>query len=468
MYAPTPRQINRMLLLPALFAVVALGVGRFGTSGSRAVGQDAPGATVVVDAYPDLAGEGAHWPDCPGCDGAFRAGDALLAEEQPLPTIEFSLESADGTVQTLASRAMSEGRQQVVFELDGPELVTIRIAGTPNGWNLCPEMDDEFELGASDFEDGQARFSVGFGPTCRPPGEALAADVAASTAPQQGESSGSEEPTQEPLGESNDDTASKTAADSSIAQEDESLLVEGDALSELAAAAINHDFSGAATDQAVSASSASDDADASMAADEVDATTDGSAAATSSAATRDARPRLDSTDGEPGGSVQGTLFEDANGNAQHDAGELGLSGVVVHVAGETGAHSTTTDDNGDYSVHGLLGLAFDVQIDVPAGLDALGPGRYARLAVADRDLRGVDFALVGAGSPFARDPFLEHSAADMRMMDLPMGGLPSTGLANLGARPVLLSIALAAGLLGLIGGVSERGRRRRREGHVLR
>jgi hypothetical protein len=148
-------------------------------------------------------------------------------------------------------------------------------------------------------------------------------------------------------------------------------------------------------------------------------------------------------------------------------------------------------------------LAYDVSIEVPEGLSPVSGDRYARLAVAGRELAGVDFALAldeGADDEDASDDTEDVSdeayenadddgswADDEATADtdcppgspseacecddpsaapwnddawMPWGGLPSTGLAGVAWAPGrgLAGVALLAGLLGVVGLAIERRR----------
>jgi hypothetical protein len=462
MDTPTPRQINRLLLLPALVAVGIIVVARGHGLSTRAVGQDAPGASVIVDAFPDLAGEGAYWPDCPGCDGAFRAGDALLAEEDPLPALQILLTDESGSERLLTTRAMSEGRQQAIFELDAAMAVTVSLGAVPEGWATCPERRDELMLDIDDFEDGQARLEFALSPTCRPPGTAVTTSAAKQEAEQTLDELDEEQAEADPVG---DDPADDGAPD--LAEVDDTDADDTDA----------------------------DDTDASdIQSEDVSSEVDDSAAVDASVSVI--------------GSVSGIAFLDANQDGRRDAAEVGLPDVQVYVDGESETSSTTTDADGAFSIGNLDELAYDVSIAVPEGLSPVAGDRYARLAVAGRDLKGVDFALTldeGAHDdgpsddtdssddqdeasdeagvnaddegPWANDDATDPdcpsgSVSEACQCDdpyaapwnedawMPWGGLPSTGLAGVTWTPGrgLAGVALLAGLLGMVGLALERRR----------
>ena len=71
-------------------------------------------------------------------------------------------------------------------------------------------------------------------------------------------------------------------------------------------------------------------------------------------------------------SLEGEIFNDANGNGTLDGGEVGISGVSlsVFVQGSlTALESTTTNGGGVYDLTGLAAGNYYVQIDaVPVGL----------------------------------------------------------------------------------------------------
>jgi uncharacterized protein (DUF2141 family) len=92
----------------------------------------------------------------------------------------------------------------------------------------------------------------------------------------------------------------------------------------------------------------------------------------------------------PGGSITGTVFNDANGNGVQDSGELGIAGVTVFIdpyntgVFTSGDLETTTNASGVYSFTGLAAGTYVVRQILPSGdkqtLPTLGYGNHVTLA----------------------------------------------------------------------------------------
>ena len=92
----------------------------------------------------------------------------------------------------------------------------------------------------------------------------------------------------------------------------------------------------------------------------------------------------------PGGSISGTVFNDANSNGKQDSGELGIAGVSVYIdaanAGvfKIGDLETTTNSSGSYSFIGLAAGSYIVRQILPGGdkqdYPTLGYGNHVTLA----------------------------------------------------------------------------------------
>src|SRR5258708_245530 len=70
----------------------------------------------------------------------------------------------------------------------------------------------------------------------------------------------------------------------------------------------------------------------------------------------------------PSGSAGGVVWRDLNGNGQHDAGEPGLSHVVVRLLNEAGTvvESTETAADGTYHFDTLVpGTPYVIQVVIP-------------------------------------------------------------------------------------------------------
>ena len=81
------------------------------------------------------------------------------------------------------------------------------------------------------------------------------------------------------------------------------------------------------------------------------------------------------------GAITGTKFDDANGNGIRDAGEAGLAGVTIRLAGPFGPSSATTDANGNFSFTGLAPATYVVSEVVPDGYRQTFPGPPGTLSV---------------------------------------------------------------------------------------
>ena len=91
----------------------------------------------------------------------------------------------------------------------------------------------------------------------------------------------------------------------------------------------------------------------------------------------------------PGGSISGTVFNDANGNGKQDSGELGIANVSVYIdttsaaVFKTGDPETTTNASGVYTFTGLSAGAYVVRQILPSGdkqtLPTLGYGNHVTL-----------------------------------------------------------------------------------------
>ena len=62
------------------------------------------------------------------------------------------------------------------------------------------------------------------------------------------------------------------------------------------------------------------------------------------------------------GSVMGVVFTDADHDGTQDSGEVGLSGVTVHL----GSFTSVTDTNGQYSFSDIMPATYQITIDAPA------------------------------------------------------------------------------------------------------
>jgi uncharacterized protein (DUF2141 family) len=101
-----------------------------------------------------------------------------------------------------------------------------------------------------------------------------------------------------------------------------------------------------------------------------------------------------------GGSITGTVFNDANGDGVQDNGEVGIAGVSVYIdatnAGvfKTGDLETTTNSSGVYSFTGLAAGTYLVRQILPSGDKQTAPsngfGNHVTLA-ANQAATGANF-----------------------------------------------------------------------------
>jgi hypothetical protein len=99
-------------------------------------------------------------------------------------------------------------------------------------------------------------------------------------------------------------------------------------------------------------------------------------------------------------SISGTVFNDANGNAIQDPGELGITGVVLYIdldnAGvfQASDPQTTTNSSGVYEFAGLAAGTYVVRQVVPGGdhqtLPTKGYGNHVT-AAAGQAATGANF-----------------------------------------------------------------------------
>jgi hypothetical protein len=81
-------------------------------------------------------------------------------------------------------------------------------------------------------------------------------------------------------------------------------------------------------------------------------------------------------------SISGSKFNDANGNGVRDAGEAGVAGITINLAGPNGLTRTTTSDaSGNFSFSSLPAGAFILSEVVPAGSTQTTPGGAGTIAV---------------------------------------------------------------------------------------
>jgi hypothetical protein len=114
------------------------------------------------------------------------------------------------------------------------------------------------------------------------------------------------------------------------------------------------------------------------------------------------------TGSSTGGSITGTVFNDANGNGTLDSGEAGIGGVTVYDDAnnngvlDAGEISTTTNSAGVYTFSGLSAGAYLIRQIVPSGdkqtFPANGFGNHITLA-ANQSLTNENFGDESTAAP---------------------------------------------------------------------
>jgi hypothetical protein len=105
------------------------------------------------------------------------------------------------------------------------------------------------------------------------------------------------------------------------------------------------------------------------------------------------------------GSISGTKFNDSNGNGVRDAGEPGLAGVTINLAGPAANLSSTTTASGDFSFTGLGAGTYILSETVPPGFRQTAPAAPGTISVnlaAGQNATGLLFGnqaiVAGTGS----------------------------------------------------------------------
>jgi hypothetical protein len=110
-------------------------------------------------------------------------------------------------------------------------------------------------------------------------------------------------------------------------------------------------------------------------------------------------PRAGVNFGYRPGSIAGVAYTDANGNGVRDAGESGLSGVTITLAGAAAA-TVTTDAAGAYVLPALAGGAYTVAAPATAsGLTRSTPSPISVTLAAAENRQNVNFGYATAPSP---------------------------------------------------------------------
>jgi hypothetical protein len=106
--------------------------------------------------------------------------------------------------------------------------------------------------------------------------------------------------------------------------------------------------------------------------------------------------------------IRGTVFLDANNNAQRDPGESGLAGVTVYLKPLGGERTpplrlAVTNDRGAYEFRGVPPGTYEVGVVWPAGLAQTAPpqngSRIVDVSKGKRAATGVDFGATSGADP---------------------------------------------------------------------
>jgi hypothetical protein len=98
-------------------------------------------------------------------------------------------------------------------------------------------------------------------------------------------------------------------------------------------------------------------------------------------------------------SIEGTVFNDANGNGVRDLGEVGVAGILVSLRDDTGAvvATTTTDAHGHYVFTDQTGIPgtghFSITIGVPTGFHQTTAPHKILISRGGLDFDFVDFGI---------------------------------------------------------------------------
>jgi hypothetical protein len=101
-----------------------------------------------------------------------------------------------------------------------------------------------------------------------------------------------------------------------------------------------------------------------------------------------------------GGSISGTVYNDANNNAKRDAGELGVSGITVYNDAnnnskmDVGEKFTTTDSSGLYTLAGLSSGSYKIRQILQSGWVQTTPANnygWTITLATNQKLTGKDF-----------------------------------------------------------------------------
>ncbi len=115
-----------------------------------------------------------------------------------------------------------------------------------------------------------------------------------------------------------------------------------------------------------------------------------------------------------GGSIAGTVYNDANGNAKRDSGEVGVGNITVYNDAnnnsklDSGEKTTVTDANGAYTLSGLSAGPYKIREILQSGWSQTTPANnygWTISLASNQNLGGKDFgtrqSIVGTGGSIA-------------------------------------------------------------------
>jgi uncharacterized delta-60 repeat protein len=107
-----------------------------------------------------------------------------------------------------------------------------------------------------------------------------------------------------------------------------------------------------------------------------------------------------------GGSISGTIYNDANANGRRDSGEAGVAGITVYddpnnnVKLDAGELTTVTDANGAYTLAGLSSGSYKIRQTLQSGWTQTTPANnygWTITLAANQQLAGKDFGTKQSG-----------------------------------------------------------------------
>jgi SdrD B-like domain len=122
------------------------------------------------------------------------------------------------------------------------------------------------------------------------------------------------------------------------------------------------------------------------------------------------------------GTISGVKFEDDNGNGLRDAGEPGIAGVTITLAGGGRVLSTVTGADGSFSFTGLAAGAYTISETVPPGYVQTAPGGSGTIEI---DLAAGQ---VSSNNLFGNMPLPVGSIEGVKFFDLNGNGVFDPGV----------------------------------------